>query len=126
MSLLKDFKEFIELLNSNDVAYVIVGGYALAYHGHPRYTGDIDFFVNCSDENAKKLDKVIHEFGFAETGLTKNDFTEKNQVIQYLFLFVFHLFVAHLVFQNYIICIEDKGNVRLESLEEQQFCCGFN
>ena len=44
----------------------------------------------------------------------------------FLFLFVFHLLVAHLAFQNYIICIEDKGNVHLESLEEQQFCCGIN
>jgi len=45
MKLQKDLREFIELLNSHDVRYLIVGGYAVAFHGYPRATGDIDFFI---------------------------------------------------------------------------------
>jgi hypothetical protein len=47
----KDFKEFIELLNENKVRYLVVGGYAVTFHGHPRYTKDIDFI---DIENLKK------------------------------------------------------------------------
>ena len=47
----KDFKEFIQLLNSRNVEYLIVGGYALAAHGHPRYTGDIDLWLDRTDKN---------------------------------------------------------------------------
>jgi hypothetical protein len=51
----KDFKEFAELLDSNGVEYLIVGGYALAAYGHPRYTGDLDFWVGTDPGNAKRL-----------------------------------------------------------------------
>ena len=51
----KDFKEFIELLNSNNVKYLIVGGYALAFHGYPRYTKDIDIWVWIERENAENI-----------------------------------------------------------------------
>jgi len=57
----KDLREFIELLNSHDVKYLIVGGYAVAFHGHPRTTGDIDFFIEISEENASKLEIVMSE-----------------------------------------------------------------
>ena len=52
MKLPPDWREFIELLNSNGVEYVVVGGHAVGYHGYPRYTGDIDFFVRADPENA--------------------------------------------------------------------------
>ena len=50
-----DFKEFIELLNAHNVEYLIVGGYALAFHGHPRYTKDIDVWIGANPENAQKM-----------------------------------------------------------------------
>lgn len=59
-----DFSDFIRLLNRHRVRYVVVGGYAVAYHGYARYTGDIDFFVEKSPRNALCLQKVFHEFGF--------------------------------------------------------------
>jgi len=59
MILNKDFREFIELLNSNDVRYLIVGGYALALHGHPRYTKDIDVWVWISEQNARNIVKYL-------------------------------------------------------------------
>jgi predicted nucleotidyltransferase len=54
------------LLNQHRVKYLIIGGYAVAYHGHPRYTGDIDFFVALSEANAKALVKVFKAFGFTD------------------------------------------------------------
>ena len=74
MPLHSDLREFIELLNSHRVEYIVVGGYALAFHGHPRYTGDIDILVRASPENAGRLEQVISAFGFADTGLGAKDF----------------------------------------------------
>jgi hypothetical protein len=82
LALPKDLKEFIELLNSHDVRYLIVGGYAVAYHGYPRMTGDIDIFVEVSRENAAKLEAVMAAFGFASLGLSSNDFLEPGVIIQ--------------------------------------------
>lgn len=78
----KDYKELLELLNEKRVEYLIVGAYALAFHGHPRFTGDIDIFVNPTEENAKKIIEVLDSFGFASLGLEISDFTEKDNVIQ--------------------------------------------
>jgi hypothetical protein len=82
MELQKDIREFIELLIGHEVKYVLVGGYAVAYHGYPRYTGDIDFFVERSPENALKLEQVVADFGFAEIGITAPDFLVPERVVQ--------------------------------------------
>jgi hypothetical protein len=82
MRLQRDLREFIESLNSQRVEYVIVGGFALAFHGLPRYTGDIEILVRASPENAARLNAVISQFGFASTGLSAKDFLEPDQVIQ--------------------------------------------
>ncbi|WP_310393274.1 nucleotidyltransferase [Hymenobacter sp.] len=63
-SLDQDFKEFIELLNARKVRYMVVGGYAVAYHGYLRYTGDIDVWVEVSPANAALLVQVMRDFGF--------------------------------------------------------------
>jgi hypothetical protein len=81
-NLQKDLKEFIELLNGHQVQYLVVGAFSLAFHGIPRFTGDIDLFVDISPENAEKLERVINDFGFAATGLNRKDFLEPHQVIQ--------------------------------------------
>jgi hypothetical protein len=82
MKLERDRREFIELLNARDVRYVIVGAFALAHHGHPRYTGEIDFFVEASSENAERLSLVLEQFGFANVGLVEEDFTAADQIVQ--------------------------------------------
>lgn len=64
MKLQKDLREFIELLNSMDVKYVMVGGHAVAYHGFPRFTADIDFFIDCGRTNTRKLAELVTQFGF--------------------------------------------------------------
>ncbi|RTL15611.1 MAG: hypothetical protein EKK52_20025 [Burkholderiales bacterium] len=69
-----DFKEFAELLNAHGVDYLVVGGYALAAHGHPRYTGDIDFWLDRNDANIERLLLVLRAFGFESLGLSIADF----------------------------------------------------
>jgi hypothetical protein len=82
MRLPKDLREFIESLNSSEVEYVIVGAVALAFHGFPRYTGDIDLLVRPSPENAERIVGALARFGFASAGLSVADFLEKDRVIQ--------------------------------------------
>jgi hypothetical protein len=59
----EDFKEFIQCLNLNKVEYLLVGGWAVALHGHPRATKDIDFFVSIDNSNLEKLEKALNSFG---------------------------------------------------------------
>jgi aminoglycoside-2''-adenylyltransferase len=82
MSLQKDLREFIELLNALEVRFVIVGAFAVAYHGYFRYTSDIDLFIDSSDENATRMFRAVEQFGFADLNLTAEDFTQKDQVVQ--------------------------------------------
>jgi predicted nucleotidyltransferase len=82
MTLAQDFEDFIKLLNRHQVDYMVVGGYALAFHGKPRHTGDLDIWINSSEANAEKLVNAIHEFGLASLGLTKNDFIQEGYVTQ--------------------------------------------
>ena len=78
----KDFKEFIELLNGHKVRYLVVGGYAVAFHGHPRYTKDPEAWIELSSENADKVIKALEDFGFGSMGLKSEDFLESDQIIQ--------------------------------------------
>lgn len=82
MKLPPDLHAFIASLNAAGVKYVIVGGYAVAFHGHPRFTGDIDFFVEATPENAVKVTQALAHFGFASLGLKPEDFTNPDAVIQ--------------------------------------------
>jgi len=77
-----DLRAFIHLLNTKSVKYVIVGAWALAFHGRPRYTGDIDFFVARDPDNADRLMEVIEDFGFGQTGIERDDFLHIDHVIQ--------------------------------------------
>ena len=77
----EDFAEFAALLEQAGVRYLIVGGYAVALHGFPRYTGDIDFFVEISQENARKLVQAFDRFGFGDLGLQVSDFTQTDYVV---------------------------------------------
>ena len=82
MRLSNDLREFLELLNSRGVDYVIVGAHSLAFHGRPRYTGDLDVLIRPTSENAVKLVALLNEFGFVDSGFKASDFTEPEQVIQ--------------------------------------------
>ena len=64
MILSSDWRAFIESLNSSEVEYALVGGHAVAYHGRPRFTDDLDFVVRRSPENAGRLLAALNDFGF--------------------------------------------------------------
>lgn len=77
-----DLKEFIRLLNSHAVEYLIVGGHAVAFHGHPRFTGDIDFLVRATEENAGRVLRVLDAFGFGGIGIAETDLLTNGRVVQ--------------------------------------------
>ena len=78
----RDFREFLRLLNRHRVKYLVVGGYAVAYHGYPRYTGDIDIYVAISARNAAALTKVFRDFGFADGAPDASAFQQRGQIVR--------------------------------------------
>lgn len=82
MEVQKDFKELLELFNKHNVEYMIVGAYALAFHGAPHYTGDLDIFVRPNSINATRIMKALKDFGFDSFGLNEADFEKPGFVIQ--------------------------------------------
>ncbi len=77
-----DLREFIALLNSHQVEYLIVGGHAVAFHGHPRFTGDIDFLIRSTPDNVERVLTVLSAFGFGSVGIIEDDLLTPGRVIQ--------------------------------------------
>jgi len=78
----KDFADLFALLNRHGVEFLVIGGYALAFHGAPRYTGDIDLFIRPTTDNAEKLLLCLEEFGFRASGLVAADMLEDRKVLE--------------------------------------------
>jgi hypothetical protein len=78
----RDFKEFVASFNAHGVEYLVVGGYALAAYGRPRYTGDIDLWINPTADNAQRVLAALSDFGFASLPITVQDLTTPSNVIQ--------------------------------------------
>ena len=83
MELSRDLKDFLRLLTEHEVQFMIVGAHAVAFHAFPRNTGDIDFWVRKSGENAQRILDALEEFGFGSLGLTIDDLIDPNKVIQF-------------------------------------------
>lgn len=79
----ENFREFIELLNSKKVRYLLVGGFAVGLHGYPRYTGDLDIWVEPGLENGKKIVEVLDEFGFGSLKRKPEDFVKTGFIHQF-------------------------------------------
>ena len=75
MHLDRDFREFVESFAGHDVRFLIVGGFALAAHGLPRATGDLDAWVSLDPSNARRIVDALDEFGFGSLGISVDDFT---------------------------------------------------
>lgn len=82
MELHRDFSELLESFNAHGVEYLLVGGYALAFHGAPRYTGDLDLYVRPTPGNAQRILAALKHFGFGSLDLTEADFTTADRVVQ--------------------------------------------
>lgn len=82
IKLTNDFKEFLRLLNSNQVEYLLIGGYAVSYHGYPRATNDMDVWVAVHPDNAERLVNVMQAFGFSVEGLPSDLFLKENKIVR--------------------------------------------
>ena len=82
MKIPPDFKEFLKLLNDNDVEYLLIGGYAVGYYGYPRPTGDFDIWIKIDQENAERTIKTLNNFGFSSPQLTKELLLKEKQIIR--------------------------------------------
>lgn len=78
----REFREFVELLNSNKVEYLVVGAFAVAWHGHPRFTGDLDIWIRPDAENAGHLLDALQQFGFGSLDINIEDLATAGQIIQ--------------------------------------------
>lgn len=77
-----EFSELLRLLNEHDVKYLVLGGYAVAYHGYPRTTGDLDLWVGREEDNANCIVEALREFGFDVPALQPSLFLEENQIVR--------------------------------------------
>jgi hypothetical protein len=77
-----DFQEFLKLLNAHQVEYLLIGGYAVGYHGYPRATADMDVWVAIHPKNAEKIVAALKEFGFDLPELSAELFLKENQIIR--------------------------------------------
>jgi hypothetical protein len=82
MELSPDFSELVELFNARKVDYVIVGAFALAFHGAPRFTGDLDILVRPEQDNSRRVLDALQAFGFGSLNLQAEDFSDPHRVIQ--------------------------------------------
>ncbi|MDA3949134.1 MAG: hypothetical protein PF508_07885 [Spirochaeta sp.] len=82
MELSHDLNELLGSFLSRNVEFIVVGAHALAHHGVPRFTGDLDILVRPTEENAARIVAALEDFGFSDLGLSKSDFTTPDAVIQ--------------------------------------------
>lgn len=80
--LAEDFKEFLNLLRVNQVEYLLIGAYAVGYHGYPRATQDLDVWISSTPQNATRLVAVLHEFGFGMAEVTPEFVLRPNNIIR--------------------------------------------
>ncbi len=77
-----DFKEFLKLLNDKGVRYLLIGGYAVGYHGYPHATNDMDIWIALHPDNAERVVTVLREFGFNLPELTPELFLKEKAIIR--------------------------------------------
>lgn len=82
MPLHRDLREFIECLNSSKVEYLVVGALAVSWHGFPRYSADIGFWVRPTPANAGLVLRAIKDFGLGSLDISVEDFTAPGRVVQ--------------------------------------------
>lgn len=82
MELSPDLSELLGLFRTHNVEHVVIGAYALAFYGAPRFTGDLDILVEAGQENAERIMAALDAFGFGATGLTAGDFMGPDQIVE--------------------------------------------
>ena len=82
IKLAADFKDFLSLCLSHEVRFMVVGGYAVVHYSRPRYTGDLDLWIDSSHENAERVVAVLHDFGLRGPEVGTAMITDQNQIIR--------------------------------------------
>lgn len=82
IALASDFKEFLKLLNAHKVAYLLIGGYAVGYHGYPRATQDLDVWIAIRPDNAARMVTALKEFGFDTPDLSAELFLQEKKIVR--------------------------------------------
>jgi len=82
IKLAADFNDFLKLCLRNEVRFLVIGGYAVIHHSRPRYTGDLDIWIEASDENAQRVVNVLQEFGFPANAVSIEMITEGKKIIR--------------------------------------------
>lgn len=111
-----DFQDFLRLLNKKEVKYLLVGGFAVGYYGFPRPTGDIDFWIAVSLQNARKMVQVLKEFGFDLPSLCEDDFLKEDRVIRLgnpPFRIEILTSISGVVFET---CFAKKENINIDGI----------
>ena len=116
MKIPPDFREFLKLLNANNVEYLLIGGYAVGYYGYPRPTGDMDIWIKIEAENAKKTVKALSEFGFSSPTLSEELLLKEMQIVR-MGIPPFRLEVStHIDGVDFDECFADKKIVDLDGV----------
>ena len=115
-ALARDFKEFLKLLNSNNVEYLLIGGYAVGIYGHVRATYDLVIWINVNAENAARIERTIREFGFAAAALTTDLFLTPNNVIRMGVPPIQIEILTSISGVEFEPCYAEKGMVQIEEL----------
>ncbi len=115
MVLDKNFREFIGLLNAHEVKYLIIGGYAVNFHGYPRFTKDIDFWVWLNRDNIHHVLNAIRAFGFGSLGLSEADFLNPKNIIQLGYEPYRIDILLELEHTNFEECYERRNQINLDN-----------
>jgi hypothetical protein len=110
----REFKEFIALLNAEKVDYLLVGGWALALHGHPRYTGDIDIWIRHTIDNAEALIRVLCQFGFKSKNFDPQAFTKPENIFRFGFPPMQVDIISTIAGVDFAACYENRLIVKAE------------
>ena len=117
MVLNPDFKEFLQSLNDNEVRYLVAGGYAVALHGYPRYTKDLDIWIELEPDNAKKLINALDHCGFASLELVAEDFLVPDTIIQLGYPPNRIDLLTTLTGVDFEICFESRRVIQVEDID---------
>jgi predicted nucleotidyltransferase len=112
-----DFKEFLRLLNSQRVEYLLVGGYAVGYYGYPRATADLDLWVSPKPENAHNLQEVLKQFGFQQPEITQDLLTHEDKIIRMGVPPVRIELLTSVTALRFDECYQRRQNVEIDSVQ---------
>jgi hypothetical protein len=112
----QDYKEMLSTLLENNVEFLLVGAYAMAAHGYPRATADLDIFIKPSSDNAKKVFKALAEFGAPMDSSILDDFAKKGTIFQIGVIPCRIDVINEIDGVSFEVAFEDKEIVEIEGL----------